>query len=224
MPEDEDALAAEDVLVVHDLLSGHLAVVADLGPHVVDQEGLSEHVLVVRVWHGLEVKGHRGTGLNITNLVAASGRVHVSVEETSDWGAVLWEQWVVKTLIELLIVVNHVVRGWGEQTADLLVGEQGIKQVDLVQGWLGALISDSGKSEERGEGEMNFPDWSIAEHVEGESGVADAGACPSVIGSLESLADLVEVVTGSLSELPVVVLEEVVRVLELGWVTLGLGL
>lgn len=60
------------------------------------------------------MQGHRGTGLNITNLVAASGRVHVSVEETSDWGAVLWEQWVVKTLIELLIVVNHVVRGWGE--------------------------------------------------------------------------------------------------------------
>lgn len=210
MPEDEDALRSEGVFVVDDLLGGHSAVVANLSPHVVDEEWLSEHVLVVRVRHGLEVEGHGGTAVDIANLVAASGRVHVSVEEAGGWGAVLWEEWVVEALIELLVIVDHVVAGWAEEATDLLVGEEGIEEVDLVDGWLLALVTDAGEGEERGKREVDFPDWSIAEHVEREGGVADKSTCPSIVRSVQTLANLVQVVASSLSPLPVVIAEEVV--------------
>jgi len=58
VPADEDVLALEDVLVVHDLLGEDLAVVGDLSPHVIDQVWLSEVVFVVGVGHGFEVEGH----------------------------------------------------------------------------------------------------------------------------------------------------------------------
>ncbi len=61
MPDGEDLFALKDVFVVDNLLSEHISIVRDLGPHVVDQEWFSECVFVVRVGHGLEVESHHGT-------------------------------------------------------------------------------------------------------------------------------------------------------------------
>lgn len=75
VPEDEDSLGFEGVLSLDDMLNGVFAVVVDLSPHVIDEEGLSEVIFIVSEGHGLEVEGHQGAALNISNHVLASGGV-----------------------------------------------------------------------------------------------------------------------------------------------------
>ena len=84
------------------------------GFKVVHEEWLGEVVLVVREWHGLEVQGHGGSALDISELVHTGCSVAVGVEELSCLSSVLWEVSIVSTLIPLLIVIYNVVSLWGE--------------------------------------------------------------------------------------------------------------
>ena len=143
MPWDKDALGSKGVLSLHDGLGEDLTVVRDLSVHIVKEEWLSEVVFVVREWHGLEVKGHGGSTVDIAELVHAGGGVAISVEESSSLGSVLWEVSVGSALIPLLIEINNVVGLWAEELSQLLVSEDGIENVDLINSWLGTLVSNS---------------------------------------------------------------------------------
>lgn len=61
MPWDKDSLGLEDVLSFVDVLGEDFTFVGDLSVHIIDEEWLSEIVLVVGIWHSLVVKGHGGT-------------------------------------------------------------------------------------------------------------------------------------------------------------------
>ena len=123
VPHDKDALVSENLLSFDDMLGEVLSIMRNLGPHVVNHEWLGEVVFVVRVWHCLEVKSHHCTTFNITELVATSGCVAISVEEPRNACFILWEEWVVKTALPLLIEINDVVSLWAEQLSELLVLE-----------------------------------------------------------------------------------------------------
>ena len=84
VPEDKDFLALQGVLRLVDMLSEVLAVVGDLGPHVIDKEWLREVVFVIRIRHGLKVERHGRTALNVSNLVLSNCRVAVGVEELGE--------------------------------------------------------------------------------------------------------------------------------------------
>ena len=112
VPKNEDPLASKGVLGLDDLLSEVFAVVADLGPHVVDEERLSEVEFVVRVRHGLEVQSHGSTALDITNLESSSRSVAVNVEELGDFLAILREERVTAALFPLLVEVHNMVGLW----------------------------------------------------------------------------------------------------------------
>ena len=165
VPENKDLLALQSLLSLMDMLSEILAVVRDLGPHVVDEEGLGEVIFVIRVWHRLEVEGHRSTALNVSNLEPACRGVAVGVEELGEGLAILGEERVIKTLFPLLIKVHHVVGLWGEERAQLLVAEDLVKNVDFIDGWLSTLISDPGSSDESSGDEMDLPQGCVSEHA-----------------------------------------------------------
>jgi len=224
VPDNKNTLSLEGILCLHDLLGKVLSVVGNLSPHVINQEGLREVVFVVGEGHSLEVEGHHGAGFDIAELEATSRGVHVNVEELGHGGSVLGEVRAVTSLIPLLIVVNNVVCLGGEELSKLLVLENSVKDVDFINGGLSTSVSDTGSGGEGGEGEVDFPDGSLSHHHEGEGGPSEQNLSPSVIRSVESGADLVKVVGGSHAPFPVVVLEDVVAVLELGGVALSLGL
>jgi len=167
------------------------------------------------------VEGHHSSGLDVAELVSASGGVSVSVKEFGHVGSVLREVRVVKALIPLLVVVNNVVGLLGEQLAQSLVLEDGVKYPDLIDGWLSTLVSDSSSSGETEEGEVDLPEEGLVGHHEGETGPSDEGTSPAIVGSVKSLRDLVKIVSSAHSPFPVVVLEDIVAVLELRWVSLG---
>lgn len=102
------------------------------------------------------------------------------------------------------------------------MSEDGIEDEDLINGWLSTLISDSGEGGHGEETEVDLPDESLWDHQEGEPGVADEASGPAIVGSMESAADLIEVVGGSHSPLPVIVLEDVIAVFKLSWVPVSL--
>ena len=181
MPDNEDFLASEGILGLDNVLSEVFTIVGDLSPHIIDKEWLSEVVFVVGVGHSLEVQGHGGTALNIANLVAASGSVAIGVEETGNAGAILGEERVGEIGLPFLIVVHDVISFRGEETAELLVGEEGIKNVYLINSGLGSLISDASTSDQGGGEEVDFPERSMREHHEGESAVCDQSASPHIV-------------------------------------------
>ncbi len=203
------------------MLNCVLAVVSDLSPHVVDEEGLGEVVFIVGERHGLEVEGHHGTRFDVAELVATGRGVAISVEVLGNGGAVLGEVRVLATGIPLLIVVNNVVGGRGEKLVELLVLEDLVKNPNLVNGGLSTLVSDSSESGHCEEGKVKLPDEGLVEHQEGESSVSNQGAGPAVIDSVKARVDLVEVVSGTHSPLPEVILEDVVAVGELVRVALS---
>jgi len=126
VPWDEDALGLEGVLCPHEGLGEDLAVVRDDCVHIVDQEWLREMVLVVRVWHRLEVERHRGSTLHIAKFVHASGGVAVGVKELSGLCSVLGEVRVRSTGVPFLVVIDHMVGRRSEQGGQLLVGEDSV--------------------------------------------------------------------------------------------------
>lgn len=71
---------------------------------------------------------------------------------------------------------------------------------------------------------MHLPDKCLVEHKEAEAGIADESSSPAIIGSVESLVDLVDIVSCSHSPFPEIVLEKVVAVGELAWVSFSFRL
>ena len=224
MPDDEDGLALEGLLSLVDVLREELTVVRNFRPHVVDEEGLGEVIFVIRVRHRLEVQGHGCATLDIPNFVGACGRVAVAVEELGDVLAVLGEERVVTAGLPLLIVVHHVVGLWAEETAELLVLEDAVKDVNLVDGGLSSLVPDPGTSDEDGVEEVNFPQPGVGEHQEGEATVSHEGAGIHVVVALHASAGLVDVVTSAKAPFPVVRVDHVGHVVELRWVSLSFDL
>lgn len=223
MPENENSLRLKGLLSLDDVLSEVLAVVGNLSPEVVNKERLSEVVFIVGEGHCLEVKSHGGAALNIAELVATSGGVGISVEELGHGGAVLGEISILAAIVPFLIVVDHVVGLGGEELGELLVLEDLIEDVDLVDGRLGALISDASEGGEGEETEVDLPDEGLVEHKEGEAGVGNEGAGPAVVGSVKASVDLIQVISSAHSPLPEIILENVVGVSELVGVALGLA-
>lgn len=223
MPKNEDSLSLESVLGLDEVLNEVLSIVGNLGPHIVDEEGLSEVVFIVREWHRLEVKGHQGSALHIADLVAAGSGVGVHVEELGRGSLVLGEIWAVTALVPFLIVVNNMVSLGGEKLSELLVLENSVEDLNLVNGGLSALISDASESGQGEEAEVDLPNECLVEHKESEAGIPDEGAGPSIVGAVESRVDLIQVVSSAHPPFPEVVLEDVVGVVELAWVALSLG-
>lgn len=224
MPEDKDPFSFEGVFRFDDVLFEVLAVVVDLSPQVVNEERIGEAVFIVGEGHGLEVQGHLCSTFDISELVSAGRGVAVDVEELGGGSLVLGEVGVVSALVPLLVVIDHVIGLGGEESVQLLVLEDLIEDPDLVHGGLGTSVSDSRESDGGEESQMHFPDQGLVEHKEAEGGVSNQGSGPAVVGSVESGADLIEIVGSSESPLPEVVLEQVVAVLEFVWVPLGLCL
>jgi hypothetical protein len=69
---------------------------------------------------------------------------------------------------------------------------------------------------------MNFPDKSLGGHEEAEGSVTSKSSSPSVVRSVKSSGNLVEIVSSAHSPFPVVVLEDVVAESKLRWVSLSL--
>lgn len=222
MPWDEDVLGFKGLLGLHQGLCEHLSVVGHGGVHVVDQEWLGEMVFVVGEWHGLEVKGHGGSALDITDLVHAGSGVGVSVEELSSLGSVLWEIEVASARVPLLIVIDNMIGLWAKQLSDFLVGEQSIEHMNFIDGWLSSLVSDSGQKGHGSNQEVDLPDEGLGSHEEADGSPSEESACPAIVGSVKSGSDLIEIVGSSHSQFPVVSLENVTAVGELGWISLGL--
>ena len=115
--------------------------------------------------------------------------------------------------------------GFGvEKTAELLISEELIENVNLINRGLSTLISDTGSSDERGGNEMNFPERSMSEHHEGETCICDQRACPHVVGAVNTGANLVKHIASAHTPFPVVGVDHVGHIVELGWVTFGFGL
>jgi len=223
VPDDEDSLRLEDVLSSDEVLGEVFSVVADFSPHVVDHEGLGEVVLVVGEGHGLEVEGHSSSAFEISELVHAGGGVHVGVEELGHVSSVLGEVGVVEALVPGLVEVDNVVRAGVEEGSELLVSKDLVEDVNFIDSRLSSLVSNSSSEGERSGSEVDFPDKSLRSHHEGEGGVTEEASSPSVVGSAEVLADLVEVIRSPHSPFEVIVSEDVVGVLELGGVVVGLS-
>ena len=114
MPWHEDSFGPQHLLSSEDGLDEHIAFMRDMGMHVIDQEWLSEVVLIVGVGHGLEMQGHRGSRLHIPDLVVPGGSIGIGIEESGRVGSVLGEVRVRSALIPLLVVVNHMEGLWSE--------------------------------------------------------------------------------------------------------------
>ena len=148
MPCYEDALGSKDFFSLDKVLCKVFSVVRHLCPHIVNHERLSEVEFVVREWHCLEVQSHHGSTLNISELVATSCSVTISIEEFCHRLSVLWEVWVVKTLLPFLIVVHDVVSFRGEQFPELIVFENRIKDPDLVDSWFSTPVTNTGSRQQ----------------------------------------------------------------------------
>lgn len=103
-----------------------------------------------------------------------------------------------------------------------MIGEDGVQDKDLIDGWFGSLVSDSCKGRHGEETEVDLPEKSLRNHHESEAGVGNEASSPAIVGSVHSGSDLIKVIRESHSPLPVVVLEDMVAVIELSWVSLGL--
>jgi len=224
VPENEDALGLEGLLSLDDVLGEVLSVMGNLSPHVVHEEWLTEVEFVVREGHGLEVEGHGGAALDITDLEAAGSGVTVSVEELGDVLAVLGEERVGSAFLPFLVEVHNVVGLWGEKTLELLVGEDLVENVNLIDSGLSTLISDASGSDHGGGDEVEFPERSVREHHEGEASVGDKRLGPHVVGAVEAGADLVEIVASAHSPFPVVSVHHVGHIVELRGISFGFGL
>lgn len=71
MPRHKHTLGLENIFCFHELFSPNFTFMGDMGAHIVDEEWLSEVILVVSERHGFEVQGHRSPTFNITNFIHA---------------------------------------------------------------------------------------------------------------------------------------------------------
>jgi hypothetical protein len=120
-----------------------------------------------------------------------------------------------------LIVIKDVVGLGSEELVQLLVLENLIEDPHLIDGGLSTLISDTSEGDEGEEGEVEFPEHGLVEHEEGEASVGEEGSSPAIVRSVQSLVNLVQVVSTSESPFLEIVLEDEVAVVELVRVSLG---
>lgn len=71
---------------------------------------------------------------------------------------------------------------------------------------------------------MHLPDECLVEHKETEGGVGNERTSPTIIGTVKTSIDLVQVVRSSHAPFPHVILEDVAAPAEFIRVALGLGL
>ena len=223
VPWNKDAFCLQSVLSSHNLFGEYVSIMRDNSLHIVDQEWLGEVIFVVRIWHGLEVEGHSGSTLNITEFVHTGCSVSIGVEKLSSLSSVLWEVSVVSTLVPFLIVVNNVISLWREELSKSWVGKNSVENVNFINSWFSTLVSNSGSQTKSSAEEMDFPDESLRSHEESKGSVSEKCACPSVVRSMESAADLVEIITSSHSIFPVIVLENIATKSEFSWISLSLS-
>lgn len=205
MVDDKNRLCLEVLLSLDDVFGVHFAVNEDLGPHVVNHEWLGEVKLVVGVWHGLEVHGHSGSRLNISDLVVTHSGVHVGVKELDNGSSVFWEVWVFKTLLPLLIVIDDVESLWSEVLLDLLVGKNGVEEPNLINGWFHTLVSNTGVDSSHGGEEVNFPNKSLGEHHEGSTAPEEEATGPSIVGTVKAGSNLVKIIRSTVAPFKIIV-------------------
>jgi len=123
VPEDEDTLGLEVVFCFDDFHGFEFSVVRDFCVHVVDHKGLRKVILVIAVGHGLEMKRHHGSALDVSKFVAAGGGVRVGVEELGEGGAVLGEVGVPSAFLPFLVEVHNVIGAGGKQFVQFFVLE-----------------------------------------------------------------------------------------------------
>lgn len=111
-----------------------------------------------------------------------------------------------------------------EQFVQLLVLEDLVKNPDFVNSWLSTFVSDSSKGGKHEEAEMEFPDESLVEHEEAERGIGNERSSPTVVGSVKSGVDLINIISRSLSPFPHIILENIVAVREFMWISLSFRL
>lgn len=114
------------------------------------------------------------------------------------------------------------VGSWCEKCAELLILEDGIKDENFINCWFSTFISDSCQSSKGEECEVDFPDHSLGHHEETEACVAKQSPGPSIIWSMESMHNLMEIVITSQWPFSEIVLENIIRVVEGIWVAVGL--
>ena len=223
MPWNENCFGLEGILGSDDMLSPYFTIVWNMCLQVIDQEWLSETIFVVSIWHSSEIKSHCCSRFNITELVHTSCCVCIGVEELGSSGIKLWEEWVFSSWIPFLIVIDDVVSSWCEKFAQTFMCKNGIKNINFIDSWFGTFVSDSSKKSHSWSGEMQFPDGSLRCHQETESSISTKSSGPSVVWSVESVGNLIKIISKSHSILPVVILEKVVAILESIWITVSLS-
>lgn len=112
------------------------------------------------------MQGHGCTALQISELVATSSGVAIVIKEPCNWLAVLWEIWIVKPLVPLLIEVNYVVGVRSKETFQFLIGKEGIEHPDFINGWLSTLVSDTCSGNKREESKVYLPEQCLVKHHE----------------------------------------------------------
>lgn len=112
------------------------------------------------------MKSHSRSTFEITELVSASSSVAVSIEESCNVCTVLWEIWIVKTLVPLLVVINNVISLWREKLSEFFICKYSIKYPYFIHGWFSTFISDSCCSGQCKEEEMELPNKCLVKHQE----------------------------------------------------------
>jgi hypothetical protein len=76
------------------------------------------------------------------------------------------------SFIPFLIIIDNVIGFWSEKTIQFLISKNSIKNIDLINGWLGTFISNSSSEGKSSNKEMDFPDESLRGHQETKGGVS----------------------------------------------------
>jgi len=171
VPWDKNTLWFKSIFSFGNMLSEDLTIVSNVSLEVVDEEWLGEIILVVCVWHSFEIEGHWSTWFNISDFVASTSGVGISVEESCGDVLVFWEKWINSSFIPFLIIIDNMIGFRGEKAIQFLISKNGIKKIDLINGWLSTLVSNSSCEGKSSNEEMDFPDESLRGHQETEGGI-----------------------------------------------------
>ena len=71
---------------------------------------------------------------------------------------------------------------------------------------------------------MQFEEWTLSQHHEAETGIADKGSSPTIIHSIQVAENLVQIVTCTHAPFPVIICENIVGVWHLCRITLSFRL
>lgn len=132
MPRNKDSFSFEHVFRFNDDFFRVLPLMSDFRYHIINIERLAQVIFIVRIRHSSEIDRHHRSTLNIPKFIEPRACVAISIEELCNSCFVLREIGVVKTLIVLLMIVNHMPCLRREQRMNLLVFQQSVKKPNLV--------------------------------------------------------------------------------------------